>query len=372
MGNNNEELRRLAALIGSEILAWIARKGDEGNSTNSHQDAEYNFNPRFGLYSTQNEDYAKKLDEILAFLENYTTRAKVSRPINLLLAASPGTGKSFLAKQLAAEIERRTKGSPHGQEGVEFEEVHVASFRSPDDLLGVFQRVQSANLRGRLPFVLFDEVDGKVGGSYLLANFLAPMWDGKFYDGRESYALGPAIFCFAGSNLLPSPKINKQPDKSEPLAEKATTDYKTFVTDWGSEVEKHLAAKKNGSDSAIPKLVDFIDRIDESICIPPTDSRILGKECAIREYTDLAFSWIIKHFPHIHRIEIAALGVLCKELPNPDKSRRSVEKQVFASCLPASEQKFQLKHLPRSLQSRYSNDQEIQNEVGVFFSVQKK
>ncbi len=77
--------------------------------------------------------------------------------------------------------------------------------------------------------MFFDEVDGEVEGRYLLANFLAAMWDGLFHIGKDSFALGKAIFAFAASNMLPNPKLkNNNPN------ERVT--YQEFVSSWKEDV----------------------------------------------------------------------------------------------------------------------------------------
>ncbi len=131
---------------------WLEQHSEDAGSADEllRQDGA------IGRYVTCTEGFKKELSALEQTVLNYVAREKPSRPLNLLLAANPGSGKSFLVKELSKQISGDT----------EFLEYHVASFRGIDDLFSIFQRIQSLNLQGRLPFVLLDEVDGWVAGAW--------------------------------------------------------------------------------------------------------------------------------------------------------------------------------------------------------------
>lgn len=356
----------IAAFITGGLSKANAPSESGGNAT----DTPYYITPVFGNYSTKNKEFATELTRILDVVHDYATRKQVGRPLNILLAAAPGTGKSFLAKEIAKALGQRLESPISGNVTVYFEEVHVAAFRSVDDLLGMFQTVQSANLKGHLPFILFDEVDGEVNGQYLLANFLAPMWDGKFHVGKESYALGRAIFCFAASSLVPAPTVDivlgrrKQPSKNESL-----TLYSDFVAKWQKVVYKDISKVSKGTKS-IAKRKDFLDRIDMMICIPPVDERLLGQEDTLIEYVDLACLLVLKIFPRVKKIEMAALAVIAKKLTGVG-SRREAERCVFSSTTPP-EENFSFSDLPEPDRKKFGKDQKVSSGLGKYFKIIKK
>src|ERR1700728_1325795 len=73
-----------------------------------------------GQFSTRNESFYKHILEIDALVHHYVARPSVRKPLCLLISAPPGSGKSFLVKQLLA-----SRGS--GAAGVPFLELNVAN-----------------------------------------------------------------------------------------------------------------------------------------------------------------------------------------------------------------------------------------------------
>ncbi len=149
--------------------------------------------PVFGKYITHNEGFVEYLDGVRDQINTYVNRPFVKRPLNILLAAPPGSGKSFLIKQIIEDMDSDLK--------VSFEEIYISSLENVTELYSIFQRVQSVNLEGKIPVVFFDEIDSEIGATAVYAKFLAPMWDGTFYIGKEKFYLGRSVFFFAGSTL---------------------------------------------------------------------------------------------------------------------------------------------------------------------------
>ncbi len=288
-----------------------------------------------GRYVTCTEGFKKELSALERTVTTYVGREKPSRPLNLLLAANPGSGKSFLVKELSKQISGDT----------EFLEYHVASFRKIDDLFSIFQRIQSLNLEGKLPFVLLDEVDGKVAGEYIFANLLAPLWDGVFHVGQERHHLGRAVLFFAASALLSSPSIQNVFGKTD-----QEVTYTEFAEKWRRKVKTEL------QESEIPKARDFIDRIDLLLCIPPIDFTISDGDPA-REYKLLACILVKKHFPMVTRIEKSVIWILILELLNSG-SRRRAESVVFCSTDPQGST-FDLAHLPADIVEYFRDDEVV-------------
>jgi hypothetical protein len=127
-------------------------------------------------------------------LRDYAGKESPPRPLSIAVFGAPGTGKSFGVKQIARSV--------LSDDRVQFVEVNLAQFTSPDDLSDVFFAVRDITLdASKLPVVFFDEFDTRMsGGDPLgwLKFFLAPMQDAKFKHKQTNLGIGRAVFVFAG------------------------------------------------------------------------------------------------------------------------------------------------------------------------------
>ncbi len=269
--------------------------------------------PVFGKYITRNGGFVEHLNRVRTLINTYAEKPATPRPLNIFLAAPPGGGKSFLIKQLISGFKEKDRFA--------FEEIYVASLDEVRDLHDVFQRVQSYNLEGKMPVVFFDEIDTKLDGHALYPKFLAPMWDGTFFVGKEKYFLGKSIFFFAGSTLsleaVSAQILGRHKSKS-------VLPYDRYFDSWKRKFDKFSMSQQD-------KLFDFMDRIDAFVRIPPIDKKLLGQDLE-QEYEDLAIMLVLKNFPNVKFIGKEALKTIRDELTKPN-SMRKAEKMIFGARL---------------------------------------
>jgi hypothetical protein len=116
--------------------------------------------------------------EVLRFvrkIREYLTRSGPTRPYNCVLTARPGTGKSFLLRQL------ETRSLP-------FYEVNLAQFATASEFMGELARIAARGDRQRI--LMIDEADTVFGDQPIYSLLLAPLWDGTVTYQGESRSLG--------------------------------------------------------------------------------------------------------------------------------------------------------------------------------------
>ncbi|MBC9882938.1 ATP-binding protein [Bradyrhizobium sp. INPA01-394B] len=293
--------------------------------------------PAFANYVTRNHGFLAHVRDVRDQIETYINKRTARRPLNVLLAAPPGSGKSFLIKQIINSITDKNTAVQ-----VSFEETYIASLESADELFKIFQRVQSLNLEGKIPVVFFDEIDARIADvANVYSKFLAPMWDGTFYVGKEKFFLGKCIFFFAGSGLSLEAEskeaVTRLAKKSKPVQ------YDLYFQLWKEKFDD----RHSGAEFAKQKLPDFLDRIDSVLRIPPICEELLGEQTEA-EYDDLACMLIKKHFPAVTLIEKEALDTIRRALKS-ESSMRTAEKIVFNSTsrIEEEDELFDMSCLPR-------------------------
>jgi ATPase family associated with various cellular activities (AAA) len=155
---------------------------------------------QFGNFAMADKEAARILDLAQrirqhVFSNRYNSPEKGS-VFNCALFGSPGSGKSFLAREIARLIDLK---------GAIFtvDEFNLSQFNEPAQLTRALATIASKSVGGTVPLVLWDEfdsvLDSQRGG--WLARFLMPMQDAHFFDGRQKWPIGTAVFVFIGGTF---------------------------------------------------------------------------------------------------------------------------------------------------------------------------
>jgi hypothetical protein len=145
----------------------------------------------FGKFLTVDRGEIEGFRSIRALMRQYDAQP-APRPLNIAVFGPPGAGKSFGVKAVAK--------SAFEADRIEELTFNLSQMRDPSELADALHQVRDAVLRGKLPFVLWDEFDADLAGVPFgwLRHFLAPMQDGAFQQSQILHPIGKAIFVFAG------------------------------------------------------------------------------------------------------------------------------------------------------------------------------
>jgi ATPase family associated with various cellular activities (AAA) len=262
--------------------------------------------PGYYLPDSQREN----VKAVVSTLDSYVTRRNHKRPFNMLLSASPGSGKSHFVQCLARKL---TELAASGEELHPLLEFNLSSIGNvslfEDQLLDVYQDVRDERAAGRIPIVVLDEFDsllttsGKGADaqmSVIFAKMLAPLWDGVFAFEKRTRRLGGFVLIMVVSD------------------------------------ERFL--KKLGK---VGKGKDFESRIDVQFTLP--EPRVDEKlEAQVR----VALPMLKKHFGDtVSRVELAVLDAIGRA--TFPRRNRGIDQLFLLSTRP-SDRTFRVEHLAPS------------------------
>jgi hypothetical protein len=281
---------------------------------------------KFGKILTADRDEIDSYLDIMLLAQKYFDDQTWKTPLCLAVFGPPGSGKSFVVREILKTI----PGLSYG-ESLNY---NLAQFASVEDLTTAFHQVQDRALREEVPLVIFDEFDVSFNSEKLgwLKYFLAPMQDGEFKGRSGTYKVGRAIFVFAGG-------INRTYDEFTTQYEEDGDTFKTAKgPDFVSRLRGYLNIKgiNSGDDKHWPSL-QFRRAIILRSLLEKDATRIIHgpgpeKEADINEAVVYAFLNIPKYHHGVRSMEaIIQMAVF-------DKDVSVGHERFIVGALPSKEQ----------------------------------
>lgn len=188
-------------------------------------------------YATLDQPHRTEIQRLILQIKGYLQDKTRKRPLNALMLASPGAGKSHFIRKLAAAMKA---------ERVEAVTFNMATMQTASDMAQPIDELRNLKVNDEYPLLFLDEFDSDASR---FAALLPLLWDGELHIGHRDLKLGKAVIVLAGS----SPQLPKT------MAQSAAMRHDTAID---SEV--------GGSG----KLVDLLSRINGGVIdIPDLDLR---------------------------------------------------------------------------------------------------
>lgn len=139
-------------------------------------------------YATLDAAHILDIAAVLSAIRRYAADQSLKRPLNFLMLASPGAGKSHFIRCIASEL---------GTDNIGAVTYNMVALQRYEDLIPALDAARNLKVDDRMPLLFFDEFDVR---AEILPILLPLMWDGQITIGQHDLKLGKVVIVLAGSN----------------------------------------------------------------------------------------------------------------------------------------------------------------------------
>jgi hypothetical protein len=196
-------------------------------------------------YATLDSEHIHEIHRALEQIKKYSQDGAQKRPLNFLLLATPGAGKSHFVECIARKL---------GAENIGPIICNMVVLQRHEDLIPPLDAARNLKVEDKIPLLFLDEFDSRAENFPLL---LPLLWDGGLTLGQHDLRLGKVIIVLAGSDAR-LPETIHEAANMRPGATSEKGTYHPKLVD--------LLSRINGGVLRIPQLSASERRADK-ICI---------------------------------------------------------------------------------------------------------
>jgi hypothetical protein len=196
-------------------------------------------------YVTLDWQHYQEIESLMQVIRDYSQDRSRRRPLNIIMQAEPGSGKSHFIKCLAQRM---------ASDGIDKVTFNMASMQGVVDLIQPLEAVRNLKVVDKLPILFLDEFDANKENYALL---LPLLWDGELGIGHRELRLGKVVIILAGSGS----HIGE-------VMRAAKSMQRGGVTEDGKLID--LLSRINGGELTIPALDEVSgdrDRRVDKVCL---------------------------------------------------------------------------------------------------------
>ena len=201
-----------------------------------------------GKYVTLDWEHKRDIDNLITNIKAYSRDQTRTRPLNIIMIAGPGLGKSHFIKCLSKKM---------GHIGLGEVSFNMATLQNIDDLVHPIEAVRNLKVVDQLPLLFLDEIDRN---NSIYSLLLPLLWDGELSIGRRDLKLGKVIIIMAASDPNIK-KVMKSAKSMQMELDSVSNDQKKLVD---------LLSRVNGGVIEMPDLdlsTQSRDRRVDKVCL---------------------------------------------------------------------------------------------------------
>ncbi len=222
-----------------------------------------------GQYTVLDWDHRTAIRALINTIKEYRNDSTRQRPLNILLHAPPGSGKSHFVKSLAAKM------------GESFAAVtfNMATLDSAEGLVLPLDECRNRKVQDQLPILFLDEFDSH-DANY--ATLLPLLWDGELRIVHRNLAMGKIVIILAGS----TESVSREAKAGKSFEARSARGNNHTPAPAAPGKLGDLLSRINSADFVIPSLEDrHADKVCLSVAL--LHRRFPSLECA---------PWALLHF----------------------------------------------------------------------------